>query len=45
MAEYTLLEGALIGGYRVSRPLGRGGMGEVYLVENVQMDKQYGSNA
>ncbi len=34
---WALAEGATLGGYRVLKPLGRGGMGEVYLVENVQM--------
>ena len=30
-----------IGGYKVIKQLGAGGMGQVYLVENLQMHKQY----
>ena len=30
-----------IGGYKVIRQLGAGGMGQVYLVENIHMHKQY----
>ena len=33
--------GAVIGGYKVIRQLGAGGMGQVYLVENIHMHKQY----
>ncbi|MHC5053643.1 MAG: protein kinase domain-containing protein [Planctomycetota bacterium] len=40
-AGWALVPGREIGGYRVVKPLGRGGMGEVYLVENVQMEMPY----
>ncbi len=36
-----LLPGAEIGGCRVIKLLGHGGMGQVYLVENIQMHKKY----
>ncbi len=39
--KWTLAEGAVLGGYKVIKPLGRGGMGEVYLVEHVAMGKRY----
>ena len=38
---YALKAGHKLGLYRVVRPLGAGGMGEVYLVEHVHMNKQY----
>lgn len=38
---YALKAGRQLGPYRVVRPLGAGGMGEVYLVEHVHMNKQY----
>ncbi len=37
----TLTEGAVVGGYRVIRLLGRGAMGEVYEVEQIEMRKRY----
>ena len=36
-----LFTGDEIGGYKVMKQLGAGGMGQVYLVENIQMRKQY----
>ena len=36
-----LFAGDIIGGYKVIKQLGAGGMGEVYLVENIQMHKLY----
>lgn len=36
-----LFEGDVVGDYRVLALLGMGGIGQVYLVENVQMGKQY----
>ena len=36
-----LFAGDEIGGYKVIKQLGAGGMGQVYLVENIQMHKQY----
>ena len=33
--------GAIIGGYKVIKQLGAGGMGQVYLVENIHMHKLY----
>ncbi|MHC4198377.1 MAG: protein kinase domain-containing protein [Planctomycetota bacterium] len=39
--KWTLAEGDTLGGYRVIKPIGRGGMGEVYLVEHVAMGKRY----
>ena len=38
---YALKEGDSLGQYKVIKPLGAGGMGEVYLVENIQMHKRY----
>jgi len=40
-AGWSLSEGDTLGGYRVVKPLGKGGMGEVYLVENALTRKQY----
>jgi len=39
--SWTLVSGATLGGYKVIKPIGRGGMGEVYLVEHVAMGKRY----
>ncbi|MHC5054356.1 MAG: bifunctional serine/threonine-protein kinase/formylglycine-generating enzyme family protein [Planctomycetota bacterium] len=39
--DWTLSDGDSLGGYRVVKPLGRGGMGEVYLVRHEQMGKLY----
>ena len=36
-----LFKGDEIGGYKVIKQLGAGGMGQVYLVENIQMHKKY----
>lgn len=38
---WSLSEGETLGGCRVIRPLGRGGMGEVYLVEHEGLRKEY----
>ncbi|MBU4459828.1 MAG: serine/threonine protein kinase, partial [Verrucomicrobia bacterium] len=38
---YLLKPGATIGTYKVVRPLGAGGMGEVYLVEHTHLRKSY----
>jgi len=40
-AGWSLAEGECLGGYRVVKPLGRGGMGEVYLVENIQTGVEF----
>jgi hypothetical protein len=37
----TLPAGFMLGQYRVIKLLGRGGMGQVYLAENIQMHKKY----
>ena len=39
--QCLLFGGDVIGDYRVESLLGTGGMGQVYLVENIQMGKQY----
>ena len=39
--KWALTEGDTLGGYKVIKPLGRGGMGEVYLVEHTEMGKRY----
>ena len=40
-AGYTLSAGAVLGQYRILRPLGRGGMGEVYEVEHGTLERRY----
>ena len=37
--DWTLAEGDTLGGYRVVSPLGRGGMGEVYLAASMETEK------
>jgi formylglycine-generating enzyme required for sulfatase activity/tRNA A-37 threonylcarbamoyl transferase component Bud32 len=38
---YALKPGEVLGQYKIIKALGAGGMGEVYLVENIQMHKRY----
>jgi serine/threonine protein kinase len=39
--RYAFAPGAMVGQYKIVKPLGAGGMGEVYLAENVEMHKRY----